>query len=41
MLTGTVLEGRFVIRICVVSFRTHMDRMQMCLDDIRDAVSEV
>jgi len=41
MLTGAVVEGRFVIRICVVSHRTHMDRMEMCLEDIRAAVEEV
>jgi aromatic-L-amino-acid/L-tryptophan decarboxylase len=41
MLTGTVLGTTFVIRICVVSLRTHRNRMQMCLDDIRAAVKEV
>ena len=41
MLTPTRLAGRFVIRICVVSFRTHRDRMEQCLDDIREAVREV
>lgn len=41
MLTGTMLGTEFVIRICVVSFRTHMDRMQMCMDDIRAAVAEL
>ncbi|MCP4201355.1 MAG: aminotransferase class V-fold PLP-dependent enzyme [bacterium] len=40
-LTGTLLDGRFVIRICVLSFRTHRDRMEMCLDDIRNSVSEL
>jgi len=38
MLTPTVLGGRFVLRICVVSFRTHLDRMQMALEDIRAAL---
>jgi aromatic-L-amino-acid decarboxylase len=36
-LTGTVLRGRFTLRICVLSFRTHMDRMELCLEDIREA----
>jgi aromatic-L-amino-acid/L-tryptophan decarboxylase len=40
-LTGTVLDGRFALRICVLSFRTHMDRMQRCLEDIRAAVDEI
>jgi len=40
-LSGTVLNGNFVIRICILSFRTHLDRMQMCLEDIRQAVKSV
>jgi len=39
-LTATALGGDFVIRICVVSFRTHLDRMQAALEDIRSAVQE-
>ena len=38
MLTGTTLGTEFVIRICVVSHRTHMDRMQMAIEDIKAAV---
>lgn len=37
-LSGTTLNGNFVIRICILSFRTHLDRVQMCLEDIRAAV---
>ena len=40
-LTGTMVDGRFAIRICVLSFRTHMDRMELCMEDIRGALSEV
>lgn len=40
-LTGTKLGDRFVIRICVLSFRTHRDRMEMCLEDIRKGIEEV
>jgi aromatic-L-amino-acid decarboxylase len=40
-LTPTTLAGRYVIRICVLNFRTHMDRMQMCLEDIRTSVDEL
>jgi aromatic-L-amino-acid/L-tryptophan decarboxylase len=40
-LTGTKLGDRFVIRICVLSFRTHRDRMEICMEDIRAAVREV
>ncbi len=39
-LTGTKLKGRFAIRICVLSFRTHRDRMEQALEDIRAAVAE-
>jgi aromatic-L-amino-acid decarboxylase len=40
-LTGTVLDGSFVLRICVLSFRTHQDRMEQCLEDIREAAAEL
>jgi aromatic-L-amino-acid decarboxylase len=40
-LTGTLLRGRFAIRICVLSFRTLRDRMEEGLEDIRAAISEV
>ena len=39
-LTGTLLRGRFAIRICVLSFRTHRDRMEEGLEDIRAAIAE-
>src|SRR5258706_1957318 len=39
-LTGTMLGDKFAIRICVLSFRTHADRMEEGLEDIRNAVSE-
>jgi len=38
MLTGTTLGTEFVIRICVVSHRTHMERMQMAIEDIKAAL---
>jgi len=41
MLTGAVVSDHFVIRICIVSHRTHMDRIRMCLEDIRAAASEL
>jgi aromatic-L-amino-acid decarboxylase len=39
-LTGTVAHGRFLLRICVLSFRTHQDRMTAALEDIRAAAAE-
>ncbi len=38
-LTATMLSGHFTLRICVLSFRTHMDRMEAALDDIRAAAT--
>jgi aromatic-L-amino-acid decarboxylase len=49
-MTGTMLkpsegspkgQGRFAIRICVLSFRTHMDRMREGFEDLRAALREV
>ena len=39
-LTGTLAHGRFLIRICVLSFRTHRDRMEMAIEDLRAAMAE-
>lgn len=40
-LKGTLLRGDFVVRICVLSFRTHLERLWLGLDDIREAVREL
>jgi len=40
-LTGTRLGGRFVLRICVLSFRTHEERLRMALEDVGAAVAEL
>ena len=39
-LTGTLLSGRFAIRICVLSFRTHRERLEEGIEDIRAAAAE-
>jgi aromatic-L-amino-acid decarboxylase len=42
MLTPTTLpDGRFVIRIAIVSHRTHRDRVEMMLEDVRTSVREL
>lgn len=41
LLTGTMLGDRFAIRICALCFRTHQDRLEMCLEDIRAACQAV
>ena len=40
-LTPTTIEGRFVLRICVLSFRTHADRMRECVDTLRETAAEL
>lgn len=40
-LTGTVSRGRFLIRMCVLSFRTHRDRVEMGLADIEEGLREL
>ena len=40
-LSGTMLGERFALRICVLSFRTHLERMQEGMEDIRAAADEV
>ena len=39
-LTGTTTRGTFVLRICVLSFRTHFDRVQAALEDIAAAARD-
>ncbi len=39
-ISGTVLGGSFVLRICVLSFRTHLERLDEGLEDIRAAIAE-
>jgi aromatic-L-amino-acid/L-tryptophan decarboxylase len=41
LLTGTVLRGRFVARIAIVSFRTHMDRVVETRDIILESLDRV
>ncbi|MBM4359445.1 MAG: decarboxylase, partial [Deltaproteobacteria bacterium] len=35
LFTGTTLEAGFFLRVCVLSFRTHRDRIAIALEDIR------
>jgi len=41
LLTGTTTKGRFLIRICILSFRTHVDRIEMALEDLRTSLTEL
>ncbi len=40
-LTATTVAGDFILRICVLSFRTHMDRMEQGIEDISSAATEL
>jgi aromatic-L-amino-acid decarboxylase len=40
-LSSTMIEGRFVIRACIVSFRTHRDRIEEGIEIIRNAAAEL
>ncbi|MBK7579480.1 MAG: aminotransferase class V-fold PLP-dependent enzyme [Myxococcales bacterium] len=41
MVTGAVVGGRYVGRVCVLSFRTHREQIQMLIDDLRAAIGEL
>ena len=41
LLTGTLLGEDFAIRMCILSFRTHADRIRMALEDLREAAREL
>ncbi len=38
-LTGAVVKGRYLIRMCILSFRTHKERVDMAIEDIGAAVA--
>jgi len=40
-ISSTLLEGRFVLRFCVLSFRTHGDRVAMAVEDVVAAAREL
>ncbi len=40
-MTPTTIGGMFVLRICVLSFRTHRDRVEAGLEDIKAAIAEL
>jgi aromatic-L-amino-acid decarboxylase len=40
-LSSTVLEGRFTLRACILSHRTHRDRIDECVEIVRRAAADV
>ncbi len=40
-LSSTVIDGAFTIRACILSHRTHRDRIEECIEIVRAAISEL
>jgi aromatic-L-amino-acid decarboxylase len=40
-LSSTVIDGRFTVRACILSHRTHRDRIDECIEIVRRAASDV
>ena len=36
MLTGCTIDGRYLARVCVLSFRTHASHMDDCVQDLAE-----
>lgn len=41
MLSGTVLDGRFTLRISILVFRTHRVHVEACLEDLEQTIDEL
>ncbi|MFT3766626.1 MAG: pyridoxal-dependent decarboxylase [Minicystis sp.] len=41
LLTGAVVKGRFLVRMCILSFRTHADRVAMAVEDVAASLREL
>jgi aromatic-L-amino-acid decarboxylase len=41
LLTGAVVGGRFLLRMCIISFRTHADRVAMAVEDVTASLAEL
>jgi aromatic-L-amino-acid decarboxylase len=40
-LSSTILDDRFTLRVCIVSHRSHRDRLRECADIIREAAAAI
>ena len=40
-LSSTVIDGRFTVRACILSHRTHRDRIDECIEIVRSVASDV
>ena len=41
VLSSTIVDGRFTIRACILSHRTHRDRVEECVEIVRRATADV
>jgi len=41
MVTGATARGRYLGRVCVLSFRTHQDRIDALVEDMAAAIEEI
>ena len=40
-LSSTMIHGRYVLRVCIVSHRTHQDRIDECIEIVGRAADEL
>ncbi len=40
-LSSTMVDGRFTLRACILCLRTHRDRVEECVEIVRDAAAEL
>ena len=41
MVTGAVARGRYLGRVCVLSFRTHAEQIDWLVEDVEAALREI
>ncbi|MEP7381529.1 MAG: aminotransferase class V-fold PLP-dependent enzyme [Gemmatimonadota bacterium] len=41
MLTGCMVDGRFLARVCVLGFRTHQEHMEACVEDLTTEAADL
>jgi aromatic-L-amino-acid decarboxylase len=39
-LSSTLIHGRYTLRVCIVSHRTHRDRIDECIDIVSKAAAD-
>ena len=40
-LSSTLVHGEYVLRVCIVSHRTHRDRIDECIEIVANAAREL